>query len=166
MSLIELMVVLVILGIAATLVLPAIADRPTLRLAAAARVVVSELQYAQSRAITTQQFHVVAADLVAQQITLNRVTTLGLEPLTHPTTQMPFVTRFDTGDLDNVRLVSVDADGHTSLAFNELGEPLAITGGGASVSLASPAVITLQSGTETLEVHVQPFTGSVTVPTN
>ena len=169
-TLVEMLCVVVVLGIAATLVIPGIAGRADLKLAAAARVVVSQLQYAQSRAITTQRPHLVAFDADAQTLTVLAVPEGGGEPaaIVHPADQRPFVTRLGPGgEIDGVTLAGIDVDGRTVLAFDEMGEPLACDlDGTGRLALPAPAVVTLEVGAEQLEIHVQPFTGEVGVPTN
>ena len=54
-TLVEILMVVVILGIAAACVVPQLSSRDDLKTAAAARVVMADLIYAQNRAIAVQQ---------------------------------------------------------------------------------------------------------------
>src|SRR3954452_15878826 len=58
-TLVEILMVVLILGIASAIIIPGLGSRDDLRCAAAARVVMSDLIYAQNRAIALQKKHYV-----------------------------------------------------------------------------------------------------------
>src|SRR4051794_19271606 len=65
-TLIEILAVVVILGIASAIIVPQIGSRDDQKAASAARVVMADLLYAQNRAIATQKTHYVLFDTGAQ----------------------------------------------------------------------------------------------------
>src|SRR5262245_1732270 len=61
-TLVEILVVVVILGIASAIIIPQIGSRDDLTAASATRVIMADLIYAQNRAIATQKWHYVQFD--------------------------------------------------------------------------------------------------------
>lgn len=160
-TLVEILIVVVILGICSAIILPQIGTRDDLRAAAAARVVMSDLIYAQNLAISTQQTKYLRFGL--SDYGLYNAGTASTA-LTHPVNKTPFVVTFGVGALRDVSLQSKSFDGQTTLAFDELGAPYAYQSvGGTLTPLASAGQITLRSGSVTLTINIEPFTGEVTV---
>src|SRR5690554_2963790 len=81
-TLVEILVVLVILGIASAIVIPQISSRDDLRAAAAARIIVADLVYAQNRAIATNVNQCIRFDADGQQYVLTEAGSLA--PISHP----------------------------------------------------------------------------------
>ncbi|HWP41142.1 MAG TPA: prepilin-type N-terminal cleavage/methylation domain-containing protein, partial [Tepidisphaeraceae bacterium] len=83
-TLVEILAVVVILGIASAIIIPQIGTRDDLVASAAARVVMADLIYAQNRAIAMQKKHFV--QFVGQQYTLmtRASDTSPLTAITHP----------------------------------------------------------------------------------
>src|SRR5687768_1834495 len=61
-TLVEILVVVLILGIAAAAIVPQMGNRGDLKAAAASRIIMADLIYAQTRAIATQTRHYVKFD--------------------------------------------------------------------------------------------------------
>lgn len=163
-TLVEILTVVVILGIASALVIPQLGDRSDLRVAAGARVLMADLLYAQNRAIATQKTHWVKFDLEKQEYRVYTDSAMT-ELLTHPVQKMDYRTRFNaTGDLaiPDVTLTAVGFAGQDALGFDSLGQPLAMIDA-SPVELDSNGIIELTSGSITLRVTVGPFTGEINV---
>lgn len=164
-TLIEILMVVVILGIASAVIVPAIGSRDDLKVSAAARVLMADLLYAQSRAITTQKLTYVKFDPGDGSYSLLS----SLSParvLDHPVQGGEFVMRFGASagsGLRGVTLGGADFDGHSILAFDELGSPMSVHGGTRAVTALGSGRIQLSSGSRTLAVEIEPFTGDITV---
>src|SRR5687768_15113383 len=87
-TLVEILVVVLILGIAAAAIVPQMGNRGDLKAAAAARMIMADLIYAQNRAIATQTRHYVTFDTAASPQTYRIVTSMTpLTDVTHPITK-------------------------------------------------------------------------------
>ena len=162
-TLVEILTVVVILGIAAAVVIPHISDRSDLRAAAGARVVMADLLWAQNRAIATQKTHYVHFDTVAQRYSLYDDLAMTTA-LVHPVHNEPFVQKFNYNGwmgIPDVSLYAVDFSGQQIIAFDALGQPLAVSSDGAVTELDADGKIVLSSGTYQIQLTVKPFTGAI-----
>jgi prepilin-type N-terminal cleavage/methylation domain-containing protein len=171
-TLIEILMVVIILGIASAIVVPNIGQRNDLIAAAAARVVVADLMYAQNRAILTQAMRYVNVDVPNQKYSLliskPNAGTLVYEQNT--LNAQNYVTQFSTGavgttaGLKSVALQAVNVDGATCIGFDELGCPYSVdVATGNSTPLVNAATIPVKCGNFTLTVYVEPYTGALSV---
>jgi prepilin-type N-terminal cleavage/methylation domain-containing protein len=155
-TLVELMIVIVILGIAAAIVVPMTSSASSMQLRAAANMVAADLEYAKSLAIGTGQVHAVQfVDTKTYKIVDPTNT-----PVSHPIREsLPYVVKFSSdGRLDQVSVTSANFDGGSVVRFNYLGEPY-----NSSSALVSEGVITLTAGGLSKKVRVQPVTGFITI---
>jgi len=165
-TLVEILCVVVILGIASAIIIPQMGSRDDLRAAAGARLVISDLMYAQNLAISRQRKHYIQF-VGNQYMMLSRnVDTDPLLVVTHPVSKNPYVTTFNdrTAGLDGVTLdpVNFGGGGATILGFDDLGEPFYYNGAVAT-PLTAPATIVVRSGNHSLTVSIEPFTGDASV---
>ena len=164
-TLVEILMVVVILGIAAACVVPQLSSRDDLKTAAAARVVMADLIYAQNRAISVQQTQFVAFDVAAKRYSLLS----AWDPqvfVSHPINKTNYVTAFSTAatnSLKEITLTSADFDGRTGLAFDPLGAPLSVQTDGTTSALIAQGKIRVTAGGHTLTVTVEPYTGEINV---
>lgn len=169
-TLIEMLSVVVILAIVAMVAVPELSASDEMTADAAARVLVSDLLYAQSQAIATQQMQYVSftsADANSSGGYGIYAATPLTTPVTNPVSQKPYTVAFGSeSEFENAKLNSVSLDGtaNTVLAFDELGQPYAGTTTGTPVPISSIATITLQSGARTLVLSIEPDTGNITLP--
>jgi prepilin-type N-terminal cleavage/methylation domain-containing protein len=173
-TLIEILVVVVILGIASAIVIPQIGSRDDLNVSSAARTLMADLIYAQNLAIAKQKAYYVrfygqsysvcdANTLVAidhpLQPTLNNgkyIVTFGDQASPTPSGVTP--------GLERVSLHEPSFLGQTVLGFDELGQPFAFDPSTTtSTTMTAAGTIQLQSGDQTMTISVQPFTGETTV---
>jgi prepilin-type N-terminal cleavage/methylation domain-containing protein len=154
-TLVEILAVVVILGIASAMVIPQIASRDDLKVAAAARVLMADLMYAQNRAISLQQYHYVSFS--GQSYTIQTKPGATLSTIAHPITKSTYTSTFGTSDgLKDVTLNAVDfGSGKTILAFDEMGIPYACSANGATpTALAGTATLVLRNSTNTLTMTI------------
>jgi len=146
-SLAELLMVILILGIAAAIVVPLAVDSSDLQALAAARMVAADLEYAQNAAITTQTPVSVTFSAAGNSYTLSNAS----GPLIHPMTKSAYVTNFATVDgFEQLRILSAAFGGSSTVTFDELGTP------------NNPGTVELQAGAGRYRVTVSAGTGRVT----
>lgn len=163
-TLVEILMVVVILGIVAAIIVPQIGQRNDIKLASAARVMIADLSYAQSRAISSQHKHYVLLESTQYTLKSRSTSTDPLENITHPTNPGSYITSFNTGPLTGVTVLETDIGGFDALAFDELGSPLAYDAEtDTSSTLSSPGTIRIQSGTLIMTISIEPYTGEMSV---
>jgi prepilin-type N-terminal cleavage/methylation domain-containing protein len=164
-TLTEVLVVVVLLGIASAIVLPQVGAHDDLSTGAAARTVMADLLYAQNRAIAMQTMHYVTFDTTHQQYTLYS----SMSPqqvLRHPINLNNYVMTFGQSGPNNVSqsvtLTSANFNGQTTIAFDETGVPYSYNSG-VTTPLTGAGSIVLGSGAYSLTISVAQDTGEITV---
>ncbi|MEM1027100.1 MAG: prepilin-type N-terminal cleavage/methylation domain-containing protein [Planctomycetota bacterium] len=160
-TLVEVLVVVVILGIASAFVVPQLLAAGTLGIQAAARLVVADILFAQNEAIAAQENREVVFNASGNTYRLQRFNAdTGLdEVLTQGWKNGQannYVVDFEDDDrFDGITIESVQIGGSdaTSLEFDDLGSPL----------ISDEMQIVIGFDQQRLTVSVQPFTGRVTV---
>lgn len=173
-TLIEILCVVVILGIASAIVIPQIGTRDDLNVATAARAMMADLIYAQNLAIAQQKPYYVR--FYGQSYSVCDSNTLV--PIDHPLKPAinggKYIVTFGdqatptpsgvTPGLERVSITQPSFLGQPVLGFDEMGQPFSFDASTTtSTTLTSAGTIQLQSGTNTLTISVQPFTGEATV---
>lgn len=167
-TLVEVLAVVVILGIASAMVMPYLGTRNDQYVQAAARVAMADLIYAQNQAIVTQTTQYVQFDTTAQTYSLLTASpaTSPLVYATNPTSTQNYLRKFNsstTPQLQNVTLNTVNFDGKTTMAFDELGQPLSWDPAtNTTAPFVGTGTIVLQSGTFSMTVSVEPYTANFT----
>jgi prepilin-type N-terminal cleavage/methylation domain-containing protein len=173
-TLAEIIVVIVILGIASAIVIPRLGTHNDLTVAAAARQLTADLLYAQNLAISTQTMHVVRFDTANNQYTLLKYVSPSTETiLTHPLTQQTYVQKFGVAKSAMVQVVLSSAvfngldSGYqniTAVGFDELGTPYVYdaTKSPCTNDMVS-GTITLTCGTFTSTITIDRYTGEIRV---
>jgi Tfp pilus assembly protein FimT len=159
---IELLIVAAILAIVAAVVLPTLGSRGSLRVAAAARTLMSDLVYAQNVAITKQTTCYVR--FINGGYALYTRSGSTLVAVTHPIRRESYAATFGAArtSMDGVVLTSKVIDSASDLAFDETGAPIAASAAaGTGSALTAAASFTLTSGTATATVRIEPFTGQI-----
>ena len=151
-TLIEVLVVIVVLGLASAIVVPQMLSAGQLGVQAAARMVIADIHYAQSDAVAKQQPRFIAFDPEADSYVLTDAEgeKIDVQWRTGGGEQYQVSFRNDRR-FRGVELVSADFDGEPTLGFDVLGTP---DGGGEVV---------LKFNDRLYAVRVAPFTGRVTV---
>jgi prepilin-type N-terminal cleavage/methylation domain-containing protein len=166
-TLVELLIVLVIIGIAAAIAIPMASSAGSMQLRAAANVVASDLEYAKSLSISRGQRCAVVFNTTAASYQIEDLSKDVSDPdriVWHPVKKgFRYVVNFKTdGRLGQVNIVRVNFDGALSVSFDSLGTPYSGTGSPASALLDNGAV-TLQAGGVTKTINVEPVTGYIAI---
>lgn len=165
-TLTEMLVVIVILGIASAMVIPSMGEAGVLRIQAAVRTLVSDLTFAQTDALAYQQRRAVIFDEQANSYTVAQVDVSSGGDVTFTPLYLAggpgglYVVDFDLDGFDGARLAQADFDGDATLVFDELGAPVT---DGASDESADLGSIYIDSQRATFRVDVSPFTGQIRV---
>jgi prepilin-type N-terminal cleavage/methylation domain-containing protein len=172
-TLVEILAVVVILGIASAIIIPNMGTRDDLRTAAAARTLVADLIYAQNQAITTGRMVYVKFDTVNNRYTLLTTANSGGDvAMTNPITQTSYTQQFgptkpgwETITINSSVLNGVDMTYRPmyTLAFDELGSPYVFNYTSNTTNDLNDGSIVLGSGTFTTTVSIAPATGEITV---
>ena len=148
-TLIEILVVLVILAIAAAIVVPSL-NSSDLQATSAARMIAADLQYAQNVAITTQGPVTVTFDPAGNSYWLSNAS----GALIHPMNKSAYSVDFDSqSGFGQIGIVSASFGGISSVTFDELGAP------------DSAGSVTVQAGASGYVISVAAVVGRVTVAT-
>lgn len=164
-TLVEVLVLVVILGIAGSMVIPSLGQTHVLRVQAAVRTIVSDITYAQSDALAFQSGRAVLFDADTNSYRLLEVNGLTLDPAndTLYDPQGPgqqYIVSLDDDRFGGARIQNVDFDGTSSLIFDEIGGPVEAPGSDVLSSGGSLEV----AGPDTLwRINVAAFSGKVTV---
>jgi len=168
-TLVEILVVVIILGIAGAVIVPSLSTRDDLKAAAAARVLMADLIYTQNLAITQQKNHYVRFDVTTQRYVV--VASPDMTVVTHPVNQMPYRVVLGAGGtpgLTDAAIESAEFKGQSSeqlyptIGFDELGTPVVYIGSGSIEPLSSGSAV-LRVGQFRLRVQIEPYTGQITV---
>ncbi|HUU82225.1 MAG TPA: prepilin-type N-terminal cleavage/methylation domain-containing protein [Phycisphaerae bacterium] len=197
-TLVEVLIVVIVIGIAAMVTLPMLSEAHTTRLKTAARLLVADLGFARVESLARPDDPcVVVFDRPNNAYTIARASH-PTTPITNPADGKPYVTQYGIGralELAGVTIQGYSLDGNDQLGFSADARltfgadgPLGFSaddrlGFGADRRLAfgandrlgfgakgrldqpSAAEITLQSGTLTLTITVDPTTGRPSVGT-
>jgi len=167
-TLIEILTVVVILGIASAIIVPQIGTSSGLKTASAARAVMADLMYAQNKAITSQQPVYVSFDITNKQYSLCSAVSPSKVYINNPVSDANYITQFGAngaGTLSQCTLVSASFGSNlTTLWFDEMGVPYAYDPStNTSSALSAAGTVVIQCGTSTLTLSVLPDTGELTV---
>ena len=163
-TLIEILVVVIILGIAAAIIVPHIGSRSDLKATSAARLMMADLIYAQNRSISTQKWHYVQFNPATESYKVLDQMSPSQNIITHPVDQSPFVVALGPAGPAPVRDVFIDTvsfDGQTTLAFDEMGTPYAYNAATNVSTALTSGTITIKCKEMLLTVTVEPFTGEL-----
>lgn len=173
-TLIEILVVVAVLGIAGALVIPSMGQTSVLRVQSAVRAVVADISFAQSDAIAYQQRRAIVFDTVLDgDLSDNGYTVCSV---TGPAIDVDTDALYDSFGPDDKYIVTlndprfagstivdVDFDGTPSLIFDELGGPVTTPDG--DVPGGGFVRITGVDGQQ-FTIHVEPYSGRVRVEKN
>ncbi len=151
-TLVEVLIVVTILGIAAAVVVPQMLTAGTLGIQAAARIIIADMLYAQNDAIAQQRNRKVVFDAAAESYSITDESDAVITARWKNGDANNYIIDFANDDrFQGVVIVSADFGGDPTLEFDALGAPL--NGGN--------VVIRFQN--TQYRVTVAAFTGRVTV---
>ncbi len=160
-TLAELLIVLVIIGIAAAIAVPMASSAGSMQLRAAGNIVAADLEYAKSMAISHGQRYAVVFDPTTETY---QITDPNNVVIKHPIKGKSFDYKVEfkkDNRLSQVDIVSADFDDALAVSFDSLGSPYSGTGSGAPA--LNSGTITLQAGGARKTITVEPVTGYITV---
>jgi len=159
-TVVEILIVVVIIAIVAVMVVPMMTSAASVQIRSAANMIMADLEYAKSMAISRGQRFSVVFDTTAESYQIFEDQSGTLVPIKHPVKKgFYYKINFSTdGRLNKVDIVSVDFDATSEVKFNYLGSPY----NGSGTPLNS-GVISLQAGGTTATVTVEPVTGFISV---
>jgi prepilin-type N-terminal cleavage/methylation domain-containing protein len=167
-TMIELMVVLAIIAIAAAIVVPMTSSTGSMQLRAAVTMVAADLEYAKSMSISRGHRYAVVFDksegVEGYQIEdLSKPVGDPDRIVEHPVRKgSKYLVRFAADNrLSQVDIVDANFDTTNTVSFDYLGSPV----NGSNASLNS-GEITLRAGGLTRRVIVQPVTGYISISNN
>lgn len=165
-TLLELMVVLVLMGIAAALVIPNVRGSENIRIQTAVRAIASDIMYAQSDALAYQARRAVVFDPASNDYWIAEVSSDELDFDTDAMYKIDgpdqrFLVDVDITSGGAAQIVSADFDGDEVLIFDELGGPVAALDSDGP-SAGGNIVVGGDDGTA-YQLAVEPYTGRVTV---
>ena len=164
-TLIELLIVIIMMGIGGALVIPTIDGAEVLRSQAAVRTLVSDIMYAQSDAIASQEPRAIVFDKDTNSYTLVAVPG-ALIDVDNNTLYDPFsrgndyVVTFQGGQFGSANIweVEFDTDDDQILIFDEFGAPVRAPG---SVEPTTGGYIYMQDPNYWFHINIEGMTGQV-----
>jgi prepilin-type N-terminal cleavage/methylation domain-containing protein len=176
-TLVEILMVVVILGIASAIAIPFMGSRDDMRVTAAARNLVADLIYAQNEAITTGKPVYVRFDLANNNYSL-LTDPVSTGPnygtlLSNPISHNNYITQFGASS-SGYEKVAIDSttvfDGidaayvnETTIGFDEIGAPYAWDYSLDGQSDLKDGKIVLTAGSFSITVTISPATGEISV---
>ena len=149
-TLIELMIVIVIIGIAAAMAVPMVSSAGSFQIRAAGNIVAADLEYAKSLAISRGRPYKVVFNPGAESYQIQEPNGTAVVPPGRKDT-----TRFGPGSqLNNVLIAGANFGGSQTVTFDYLGSP---------EGLSTQGVVTLNAGGIIKTVTVEPVTGFISV---
>jgi len=164
-TLIEILGVVFILGVMAAVILPQLGTTNDQNSMAAARTVMADLLYAQSRAISLQKMHYVqfnTSNGTYQVMTSVSPAVVINNPVSGQGYTVTFGSSSTTG-LQSMSLGSANFDGQTVIAFDSMGVPYSYNTSTSTATALVSGTIVLTSGTASSTITVAPFSGQLSV---
>ncbi|HRJ50388.1 MAG: prepilin-type N-terminal cleavage/methylation domain-containing protein [Phycisphaeraceae bacterium] len=155
-TLVELLIVVTVLGIATAMVIPSMGSVGVLRVQAAVRTVVSDITQAQSESLAYQRGRAVVFDMEGASWSIAEVNS-GIIDLSTDTLWTGMIRGKDFGDAA-ITLVNFDGDG--VLVFDEMGAPVDAP---QSTVTAGTGYLDITGSGQTFRVTVEAYTGRVVV---
>jgi prepilin-type N-terminal cleavage/methylation domain-containing protein len=162
-TMIELMIVVAIIAIAAAIVVPMASSAGGMQLRAAVTMVAADLEYAKSMSISRGHRYAVVFNKNTESYQIEDLSKPSGDPariIEHPIRKgFRYVVSFaNDSRLSHVDIVDANFDGTNTVSFDYLGSPL----NGNDANLNS-GVITLRAAGITRTVSVQPVTGYISI---
>lgn len=164
-TLIEVLVVVTILGIAAAVVTPNLSQAGIFRIQAAVRTLVSDISFAQMDALGYQEQRAIVFDVDANEYVLVEVQGSTVDPENNAIydvnrSDQRYVVSFNNDVFGDTVIESAEFDDDNVLIFDEIGGPVATAG---SSTLSEGGSVILASPLSRYRVDVAAFTGRITV---
>ncbi len=161
-TLIELIIVIVIISIAALTAVPMMSSAASVQIRSAANMLTADLEYAKSMSISRGQNYSVVFDTATESYQIFKDQSGTLVPIEHPVKKgFDYEINFSNdGRLNKVDIVDADFDGTSVVKFDYLGSPY---NGNSPPTPLNSGVIRLQAGGTTTKVTVEAVTGFISI---
>ena len=159
-TLAEVLVVVVILGIAGAVIIPMISDSTGLQASSAARQIVSALLFAQTASIAHQEQYQVVFDAAAESYEIQDSSGAVIDSPVSPGTDYR-ISFPDIPQMKSVMIDVVDFDGTDRVWFDRLGAPYS-----GAIDAKTPlgsGKVTVRAGSSSYTVSVEPVSGRIKV---
>ena len=156
-TLVEILIVVVIMGIAGALVIPSMGATDVLRVQSVVRTIVADINFAQSDGLARQEGRAIVFDPDANSYALVEVHGSTLDPGTDTIYEVKLTNTVKFGD---ARIVSAEFDGDPVLVFDEMGGPVTEPDG--TTPSGGGTIVVTGSGSQ-YEIEIEAYTGRVTV---
>lgn len=156
-TLVEVLIVVVLLGIATALVVPNLGSTDVLRIQSTVRAIVADINFAQSDALARQQGRAIIFDQQTNNYVILEVNGATLNPVDDTISRV---------DLNNARkfrdshIESVNFDGSNVLVFDEMGGPVSAP---SSTTPSAGGNLVISGAGSRFRISVEAYTGRVTV---
>jgi len=155
-TMIELLIVVVIIAIAAMTAIPMMSSAGSVQIRSAANMVAADLEYAKSMAIARGQKFSVVFDKNTDSYS---VRDQAGNVIAHPVKKgFNYVIGFRDKGLDKVDITDVDFDGTSKVKFDYLGSPY-----NGNNNPLNKGIIKLRAGGTTMTITVEPVTGFISI---
>ncbi|NIA16938.1 MAG: hypothetical protein GWO86_01190 [Planctomycetes bacterium] len=156
-SLVELIIIVVILMIAAMIAVPVITSAESFQIRSTANMIAADLEYAKQMAIGRGGFYSVVFDETNESY---QIINQSGDVVAHPVKigQSYSVDLTSDSRTNSVDIVDVDFDSTSTVKFDCLGSPY--NGSGTSLAVGK---ITLRAGDDEMTVSVEPVTGHISI---
>ncbi len=162
-TLVEVIVVVVIISIAALIAIPMFSSAGSMQIGSAANIIAADLEYAKSMAITRGQNYSIVFDATAESY---RIVDQSGNVISHPVKEgFNYVVDFKNDSrVSKVDISSVQFQPNTTntIMFDYLGSPYSRTDAGVTNPLNSGSIAISADGA-TITISVEPVTGYVTI---
>lgn len=164
-TLIEMLITVVILGIAGSLVIPAMGETGILKVQAAVRTIIADITFAQSDAVAFQERRALVFDIDDNSYRVVQIPGNTIDPVNNtlydPTKpDGVFKQDFKHSQFGDAKILSASFDGEPVLIYDALGGPVADPTGS---TVGAGGTIRVQGSGSTFVISVEAFTGRVTV---
>jgi prepilin-type N-terminal cleavage/methylation domain-containing protein len=156
-SLVEILVVVVIIAIAAMMAIPMAGSVSSTQIQSAANIIAADMEYTKSMAISKCQNYMVVFDKTTERYW---ITDQNGNVIAHPVKKgFNYIMDFrNESRLNEVDIVSASFNGTSTIKFDYLGSPYDGSG-----NPLSSGVVTLRAGGKTTTVVVEPITGFISI---
>lgn len=155
-TLIELLIVILVLGIAAALIVPSMGGTGSLRVQAAVRTIVADLTEAQSDALAFQKGRAIVFDTEHNSYSIVDVNSSELDV----ENDLIRRTTIHGAEFGDARIESVEFDDEATLVFDEMGSPVQEPMGS---DPASNGTIVVSGSGQQFTITIEAYTGRITV---
>jgi prepilin-type N-terminal cleavage/methylation domain-containing protein len=166
-TLLEILVVIVVLGIAGALVIPAMGETGVLKVQAAVRTIISDITFIQAEAVAFQERRAMVFDVDTSSYALVEVpgSTIDVAANTMFDPTKPdgrYLVDFRDEKFGQARITSAAFSGTNTLIFDGMGGPVADAAGALP---GNGGTVRVTGSGQTIDIRVEPFTGRVVVVT-